>query len=242
MEGEAHSMIILSTGASVLAHGVHYGVLAVGLLGLVVMLAPGFATHRQAPLDAHEHRVQALRSQLQPGTVMSRPVAGPAVAVARTAGLERTLLPFAVVSSAAAAGVHAAVGPAHFRESTLFGLFFAGSATLQIIWSVAVVARPTRRLFLIGAAGNVAVVALWAVTRTYGLPWGLLPVREAVGVWDASCGLWELAVAGACVALLRSGPKRLRVPSWTDWSVLARSWAGFSVAGLVVLSFSGAGA
>ena len=38
------------------------------------------------------------------------------------------LLPLAVVSSTAAAGVHAAMGPLHFREATLFGLFFAGAA------------------------------------------------------------------------------------------------------------------
>lgn len=238
-------MIMLSAGASVLAHGVHYGVLAVGLLGLVVMLGPRFATHRQAPLDAHARRVDALRDQLLSRSTLSPPVpdasARPGLRWERATALERTLLPFAVVSSAAAAGVHAAVGPEHFRESTLFGLFFVGSATLQIIWSVAVVARPTRALFLVGAGGNLAVLALWAVTRIYGLPFGLLPVRESVGVWDVCCSLWELAVAGACLRLLRSGRTHLRVPSWTDWSVVARSWAGFSVTVLVLLSVSGAG-
>lgn len=236
-------MTALSAGASVFAHSVHYSVLAIGLFGVLALVGPRFAAPRRSAHDPHDQRVHALRRQLAAGDRTGPVASEPALLVLeRTTPAERLLLPLAVVSSAAAAGVHAAVGPAHFREATLFGLFFAGAALLQILWAVAVVARPTRTAYLVGAAGNLAIVALWALTRTYGLPGGLLPQPEAAGPWDVCCAVWELVVVGACIALLRSRDQRLRVPAWADWSGLARGWATASVLALAMLSFSGASA
>ena len=133
-------------------------------------------------------------------------------------------LPLAVVSSAAAAGVHAVVGPAHFRESTLFGVFFAAAALAQMAWSVAMVIRPTRTLLTAAAVGNSAVLMLWLVTRTIGLP-GLLPQPEEVGPWDLTCGIWELVVVIAAVQILRAGPGApLRLPAWPYWATTSRAW------------------
>lgn len=250
MEGSEAPVTVLSSGASVVAHSVHYGVLAIGLFGLLALVGPRWAAprdpHRNAPRDRHEQRVLALRRQFDPAgrSAVVRPDLRPALVLVRTTSAERLLLPLAVVSSAAAAGVHAAVGPAHFREATLFGLFFTVAALFQILWSVAVVHRPSRTAYVLGAVGNLAVVALWAVTRSAGLPWGLLPRPEAVGAWDVCCAVWEIAVAVTCVALRRSTsrPQRLTVPSWADWSTVARGWATASVLILLALSFSGAGA
>ena len=62
----------------------------------------------------------------------------------------------------------------------------------------------SRALLVAGAVGNIAVIGLWAITRTLGLPFGLLPEPEAVGPWDVACGGWELIVACSCIALLQS--------------------------------------
>lgn len=230
-----------AAGASVLAHGIHYAVLGIGLLGLALLLAPRLAGPRRFPADAHEARVHALRHQLSGGPpALSVPVTFPAPAAARSRA-ESVLLPLAVVSSATAAGVHAALGPAHFAEQPLFGLFFAGAAALQLLWSLAVVLQPGRGAFVVGVAGNAAVLALWALTRTYGLPFGLMPAPEAVGLWDLTCAAWELVVVACCVALLRSGDRRPRMLAWTAWSVPARSWAAVSAGVLVSLTFIGAG-
>lgn len=234
-------MTALSTGASMLAHSVHYAVVGAGLLGLVLLLGPRFAAApRRITPDAHDLRVQALREQLRLGG--PTPLRPARLVLERATPAERSLLPFAVVCSAAAAGVHAAVGPAHVREQTLFGLFFAGSALLQLLWSVAVVVRASRAVLVAGVAGNLAVVALWALTRTYGLPWGLLSRPEAVGPWDVACALWELGVAAACMTLLRSRERRWQLPSWVDWSGIVRGFALGSAVVLLALSFSGASA
>lgn len=232
-------MIELSVGASTLAHGVHYAVLVTGLLGLLALLGPqwtgGRTTH--APRDEHERRVAELHRQLAGGVTTLTAPPGPA--------LRRTgaALPIAVISSTAAASVHAAVGPAHFRELFLFGLFFAGSAIAQVVWSLLMVLRPSRSLLVAALVGNSVVLVLWAVTRTVGLPFGLLPSPEAVGPWDLCCGLWEAVVVVACAALLRSRyPVRLHVPTWELWPRSAHVWAVVSVLALGALSVSGAGA
>jgi len=230
--------LAVSVGASSVAHGVHYTVLGIGLLGLVAMLAPG----RAPAQDDHAVRVRALRESVAAGTLTSggaapRHVAGP-VDVPEAS---RLWLPLAVVSCTAAAGVHAAVGPAHFREKTVLGLFFAVATTAQLVWALLVVARPARRLLVAGVVGNVALVVLWAVTRTVGLP-GLLPGPEAVGSWDLACVTWEVVAVVACQPLLGDAHTRpARVAGWSEWDHRARLWALASVVGLGLLSISGGG-
>jgi hypothetical protein len=229
-------VIALSIGATSVAHGVHYAVLGVGLLGLLALLGPQLVGGRRSPAtyDEHDHRVQALTEQL---TGIRAPA--PRLPVV---GLRTSFLPVAIVSSAAAAGVHAAVGPAHFREQLLFGLFFAGSALAQIIWSVVMVVRPTRILLLGAIVGNSAVLMLWLVTRTVGLP-VLLPSPEAVGPWDIWCGIWELVVVVCCQRVLRerAQPDELQLPPWDAWVPTARVWALGSALMLGALTLNGAG-
>lgn len=239
-----------SSGASVVAHGVHYAIIGVGVVGLVALLVPRFLPTRTAPRDEHETRVLALRAALTAKDLATDSMATThhptQVASFREPVLttaQRVLLPLAVVSSAAAAGVHAAVGPAHFREATLIGLFFAASAVLQLVWAGAVAINCSRALLMLAAVGNIGVLALWGVTRTIGLPFGLLPGPEAVGPWDLACGGWELTVACSCIAMLQSrGPLPTRVADWRHWHPAAHWFAAASVLALVALSLSGASA
>jgi hypothetical protein len=239
-------VIALSIGATAVAHGIHYGVLGVGLLGLLALLGPQLVGGRQAgpARDEHALRVRALTEQLAVGGVGSRvaPALPTPVQPRPVARVRNRFLPLAAVSSAAAAGVHAAVGPAHFREQALFGLFFAGSALAQIAWSLAVATRPTRALLVAAVIGNSAVLLLWTTTRTFGLP-GLLPTPEAVGPWDLCCGIWELvAVLCAARALHLEPGDDLRLAGWRDWDPLPRVWALGSVVALLLLTLVGASA
>ena len=112
-------------------------------------------------------------------------------------------LPTAALVGAAlslgAAVIHAIVIPPHLTEAVLYGTFFAALAVGQLAWAVLVVVRPKGWVLLAGAGGNAAVVALWAVTRTVGIPLGVAAgQREGVGALDATCGLLELGVVACC--------------------------------------------
>ncbi|MBB6628364.1 hypothetical protein H5V45_13640 [Nocardioides sp. KIGAM211] len=256
-------MIAWSTtgSAAAVAHGIHYALLGIGFAGLAALLVPQLLERHPtaarpvaAPRTEHERRVRQLRARLAAGTVATlaaAPVA-PAPAAPRAApptprrtpsgAASRLLLPAALVGSAAAAGTHAAVGPAHFEEGLLLGLFFATSALAQLGWAVLALRRTSARLLLVGVAGNLAIVVLWAVTRTWGLPFGLLPGPEAVGPWDLAALGWELVTAAACARLLQQGRTRVRIAPWSLWHPAARAWVLVSVLLLGVLSSSGAAA
>ena len=249
---------------TLLAHTVHYALVAGGLIGLGWLLVPQLVTPHgsraarhvadAAPRDPFEARVAALRTAAAHGRLATlEPPAPVAPAPASTSALTaRTLprdvallLPLAVVSSTAAAGVHAAMGPLHFREATLFGLFFAGAALAQLGWTALVLRSVTPALLRAGVALNLGCVVLWAATRAWGLPLGLMPAPEPVGPWDLAAVAWELGVVAACAALLRARPPTsyagLRLPAWVDWHRGARAVAVASVLALLTLSLSGAG-
>jgi hypothetical protein len=106
----------------------------------------------------------------------------------------KSLVTFAAVASAAAAGIHFAVAPEHFDEWWGFGTFFVVSGAAQLAWA----AFP--RKAWIGIAGNALFIALWAVSRTRGLPIGPeAGTPEAVGPLDVISVALELSAIGALV-------------------------------------------
>lgn len=128
---------------------------------------------------------------------------------------DRTWLQGAALGLFCAAAVHGAVMPTHFRQWWLFGVFFLGAASFQVGLGVLLLARPSPRLAVAGAAGSIAVVALWLVSRLAGLPLG--PdhgATEPFGVLDVLATAAELATATCCVLALRADAMR---PAWR-WS------------------------
>jgi hypothetical protein len=109
------------------------------------------------------------------------------------------------LGSAGAATIHAVVCPEHFREYVAFGAFFAVAAALQGAWAIVALLRPTRALLVVGAAGNAAVILVWAVSRTAGLPIGPEVWQpEAISVLDVIATLLEVGlVLGASFLLTR---------------------------------------
>ncbi|MCX6396830.1 MAG: hypothetical protein NTV23_10125 [Propionibacteriales bacterium] len=237
----------LSVGASPLAHGVHYGVLVLGLLGLLAVLGPQWVgtPRSRGPRDEHEYRVADLQARIASGSLgtslgTSTPVRH-RTPTYYAPDLSTVLVPLLVVSSTAAAGVHAAVAPAHFRELPLFGTFFTLCALAQVIWSTAAVLVPGRNVLVVGVVGNAAVLLLWLATRTIGLPFGLLPSPEAVGPWDLCCATWEaVVVVGGLVLLRRGADTPMTLPGYDDWPSSARLWLLGSVIVLGALTASGA--
>jgi hypothetical protein len=106
--------------------------------------------------------------------------------------------------SLVAGAVHAVVCPEHFGEAALYGAFFTAAATGQVLWPVVMVVRPRRWVLAAGLAGNLAVLALWAMTRTAGIPLGPRTGQiEAVGRLDLLATLCEIGVVLTCARAMR---------------------------------------
>jgi hypothetical protein len=133
--------------------------------------------------------------------------------------------------SAGAGLVHFANAGPHFDEWWGYGLFFLLVACAQLAWAAAVLAQPTpsRRLLLAGAVGNLAVAAVWVLSRTAGAPVGPgAGGPESVGLIDAACTAFEVLVAAVILVPLR--PSR-RVGAVA--SVAAMAVAGLSFTPIV---------
>ena len=99
--------------------------------------------------------------------------------------------------------IHAGVCPEHFREATLFGLFFAAVAVAQLLWAATVIRRVSRSVLTTGIALQLSAAAVWLASRTTGLPVG--PERwhrEGIGVLDVVSTLIEVVVALGAIRML----------------------------------------
>ena len=122
--------------------------------------------------------------------VLSQPLFAPRPLAGRTVG-QLTVAGCSMV----AAVIHAWVVPEHYEEYWLFGLFFAVIAFVQGVWAAAVVRRPTRLVQSAGAALSIGVLALWALSRTAGVPVGPEPWHaEPTELLDVLAGVAELAI------------------------------------------------
>ena len=102
-----------------------------------------------------------------------------------------------------AALVHVWAMPGHFAEWWGYGVFFLLVAVAQGLYGLALLARPGRALFFLGIVGNLAVVSLYVVTRTVGVPFfgPHAGEVEAVGIADSVATGLEVALVVALGAL-----------------------------------------
>ena len=126
--------------------------------------------------------------------------------------------------------IHAAVTGEHFEEHLAYGLFFVTAGVAQCGWPLWVLRRGSCRALAAGLVGNLAIVVLWVLSRTSGLPVGPEAGEpEAVGALDALATVYEVGIVTGCAALLRvwsPGPVRLltgtlRTPAFASVVALA---------------------
>lgn len=118
------------------------------------------------------------------------------------ASKDRSTRRLACLTLAAASGLHLAVFPSHLEEGTVVGSFFLAVAAMQLGAAGLVGAGASRRTLLGVAFANAAVLAVWAVSRTVGLPVGPRDV-EPVSVLDALSAVAEVAAVLSTVVLAR---------------------------------------
>lgn len=132
--------------------------------------------------------------------LVALPLVGGAVLLARS---RNPLLSTVVLFSAAAGFIHAMITPEHFQEGALVGLFTLAMTLGQMAVVVLALNRPSRALWRGGLVGNMAVLAIWAASRSTGLPVGSAPwTAEPVGLLDLACAAYEVALIASCGRLL----------------------------------------
>ena len=120
----------------------------------------------------------------------------------------------AAALSLLAALIHLWVTPEHFEEWWGYGAFFLIAALAQALYAPLLVRRPNGTVLVLGIAGNLAIVLLYLLTRTLGIPFFGPEAGEVegVGVADACATASELGLVVALgAALLRDAtPERRR--------------------------------
>jgi hypothetical protein len=120
---------------------------------------------------------------------------------------------FPAVLSIVAGMIHAAVVPEHLAEKWVFGAFFILAAVFQIAWAIVVVFRPSAIVYTTGALANGAIIAVWALSRTIGLPIGPEAwVPEPLSTVDLTTTLMELLLV-VSVVLARARSREGTSPS-----------------------------
>ena len=106
--------------------------------------------------------------------------------------------------SIAAGAIHAIAMIDHFSHYWLFGVFFLVLTYGQVLWGIALLrGRATGRMLRWGAVANLAIVAIWLVSRTVGVPFGPNAGHpEAIGPMDVAATLDQLVLV-AYIAVLR---------------------------------------
>jgi hypothetical protein len=111
---------------------------------------------------------------------------------------------WAAFASLGAGLIHLAVVSEHVAEWWLYGVFFLALGAVQIAWAVQTMegdALSVPRLF---ATVNAAVIGLWVVSRTIGLPVGPEPwAAEPVGRADVVASALEAVVVVFLVVAVR---------------------------------------
>ena len=112
-------------------------------------------------------------------------------------------LRLAAFASVAAAGIHVAVAPEHFRESAIYGAFFVVAAACQLAGAATLLVFRSRLFTTFVAGGNAGIVVLWLLTRVVGIPLGPQAGEvERFQILDVSASTTEATVVMCCVLAL----------------------------------------
>lgn len=113
--------------------------------------------------------------------------------------------------------VHGAAGPEHFAEWWAYGVFFYAAAAAQVGYGIILATQGIegwggwavvrRKVYLLGIIGNLAIIALWVVSRTVGVPVGPEAGEpEPVGFLDGVSKVLEFALIAVLVRLRSTVP------------------------------------
>ena len=124
--------------------------------------------------------------------------------------------PAAVVGAAAlslvAGWIHLAYVASHWRDWWAYGAFFLVSGAFQALFVPAILRWPRPTTALVGIAGNLAIVGMYVMSRTAGIPMGPhTGVVEQAGPVDLACTAGEIVLMAVLLGMVGKGSRRLIV-------------------------------
>ena len=146
----------------------------------------------------------------------------------------RLALKLAALASFGAAIIHFAVVPTHWQEWLPSGLFFVSIALFQLIWARMVLTRMTTSVLAAGIMLNVGAIALWALSRTSGAPFGPHAGEpELVRAADLCALLLQIYVVMAAGWVVYRGHHGEPIPAFGNAIVLLGATAVVALASTV---------
>ena len=137
---------------------------------------------------------------------LHRPATRPRVTAAAP---PRTTVAVAAVLSLGAAWVHLAYVAPHLRQWWAYGAFFLATGIGQGVFAPLILRWPRPWLAVAGMTGNIAIVAMYVLSRTNGAPLGPhANVPERVGAIDLATTASEVVLVGLLVTLLTPRARR----------------------------------
>ena len=153
---------------------------------------------------------------------LPRPATGSRAAAA--AAPPRATVAIAAALSLGAAWVHLAYVAPHLRQWWAYGAFFLATGIGQALFAPLVLRWPRPWLAIVGIAGNIAIVAMYVLSRTNGAPLGPhANVPERVGAIDLATAGAEVVLIGLLVTIL--GPRARRTVANALTAAGAIIWA-----------------
>ena len=143
-------------------------------------------------------------------TALQPTSAVPPTAPARLLGSEvRRRAAAAAALSLGAAWVHLAYAAPHLRQWWAYGAFFLATGAGQALFAPLILRRPRAWVIAAGVAGNVAIIAMYVVSRTYGPPLGPhARVPEPAGPVDLATTAAEVCLVGVLLTLMAPRARR----------------------------------
>jgi len=115
----------------------------------------------------------------------------------------------AAALSLAAAWVHLAYAAPHLRQWWAYGAFFLATGAGQALFAPLLLRRPRALVIAVGVAGNVAIIGMYVVSRTYGPPLGPhARVAEVAGPIDLATTAAEVCLVGVLLTMMSPVPRR----------------------------------
>ena len=175
--------------------------------------AAGVKTHQSFGAQPRQETRLTGETRLWPGGTSSPPSSAPG------RRLPRVIAATLVLLSGVAAAIHFLVVPEHLEEYLAFGVFFIVIGVAQGLWALLIGLAPTRGLIVSGIIGNAAIVMIWALSRTVGLPVGPEPwTPESAGLWDVLSTACEILIVSWLLWLAwRSRRSWLSSPTGAGW-------------------------